>query len=168
MERAEIHYCWDWHLLQIWVLPSLSTVLCQPHLLRGCTVWFTAKRFHKVVLQNKEHILYWKSCDNGTWPWNLHHPETCGLMEWRNSLWKARLRSQLRNNILWNEMLSSIICYMCWVNGWYILSFPNRTHGAGNEGLLPVIITPSDPDIESVLSVLEILGSAGFRVWVSK
>ena len=37
-------------------------------------------------------------------------------------------------------------------------------HGAGNEGLLPVLITSSHQKIESVLSVLAILGSAGF--WV--
>lgn len=40
----------------------------------------------------------------------------------------------------------------------------DRMHGAGSEGLFPVIVTPSDPKIESVLSVLAILGSAGF--WV--
>lgn len=42
-------------------------------------------------------------------------------------------------------------------------SFPiDRTHGAGSEWLLSVIITPSDLETASVLSVLAVLDSAGF------
>lgn len=77
---------------------------------------------------------------------------------------KGWIRSQLGNNILWNGMLSFIICHMQWANG---CCFPiDRIQGAGNGGLSPlptpppIIIAPSDPEIESVLSILAILGSS--------
>ena len=41
-------------------------------------------------------------------------------------------------------------------------------HGAGNEVLLPVIITPRDPKTESVHSVFAVLGSAGFWVRIPR
>lgn len=73
---------------------------------------------------------------------------------------KGWIRSQLGNNILWNGMLSFVICHVQWANG---CCFPiARIQGAGNEGLLlpRISIAPRDPEIESVLSILAILDSS--------
>lgn len=156
MGRAEIHYCRNWKLLHIMGLAfSSHGALPAPSSESLRSQIYCLENPQNSASERGTHLIVKQVMITGTWPWNLCHPETYGLVEWWKGLWKGWLRSQPGNNILWDGMLSSIMWNTC-------CSFPVditiRILGPGNEELCPhlypTIITPGDPEVESVPSVL--------------